>query len=124
MICLRVLGEAICVHDGLVVLLVGFTKLGWHRSLIVEVSERAIRVEGAGVEDGLRCLLDFCLLRWLGVGPREIVVDDVLGIAVVTLDASTYSANPSHMDVGCNYAKVIKRGTGNNLNRIIDNNLR
>ena len=52
-------GEAVSLHDGLIVLLVGLAQLRGHGGLVVEVGKAGVRVEGAGVQDGLGGLLDF-----------------------------------------------------------------
>ena len=69
-------GESVGFHHGAVVLLVGTAQLGRHGHLVVEVGQRAVGIEGAGIEDGLRRLLYLCLLRIRGRGPGEVVVDD------------------------------------------------
>ena len=49
-------GEAVGLHHGAVVLLMGTAQFGGHGHLVVEVGQRAVGIEGAGVEDGLRDL--------------------------------------------------------------------
>ena len=88
-------GEAIGLHHGAVVLLVGTAQLGRHGHLIVEVGQGAVGIEGAGIEDGLRRLLYLGLLRLAHLGPGEVVVDDILGVAVVALDSSANSSSPN-----------------------------
>ncbi|MCI8527227.1 MAG: hypothetical protein HFF17_15245, partial [Oscillospiraceae bacterium] len=54
--------EAVCLHAGAVVLLVGFSQFRGHGNLIVEVGKAAIRGQSAGIQDGLGGLLDFGFL--------------------------------------------------------------
>ena len=75
--------EAIRLHHSAVVILVGLAKLRRHGQLVVQVGQAAVRVEGAGVENGPGGLLDFGLLGVGGVGPGEVVVDDVFGVAII-----------------------------------------
>jgi hypothetical protein len=39
-------------------------EVGRHRERVVEVGKRRFGIARAGVEDGLCCLLDPCLLLW------------------------------------------------------------
>ena len=55
--------KPIRLHNGPVVLLVGLPQLRRHGDLVVEVGKGAVRVEGAGVQDGLGGLLNFGFLR-------------------------------------------------------------
>lgn len=56
--------EAVGLHDGAVVLLVRLTKLRGHSYLIVEVGKAAIRVQGAGIQNGLCGLLNLTYLKY------------------------------------------------------------
>ena len=70
--------EAISVHYGLVVFLMGLAEFGRHCQFVIEVGKGAVGIFGTGIEDGLGCLLDS---GFLGLGrcrPREVVVDDIL----------------------------------------------
>ena len=49
-----------------------------------------LKYEGAGVQDGLGGLFDFGLLGIGGGGPGEVVVDNILGVAVITFNTTTY----------------------------------
>lgn len=49
-----------------------------------------LKYEGAGVQDGLGGLFDFGLLGIGGGGPGEAVVDNILGVAVITFNTTTY----------------------------------
>ena len=69
--------EAVGLHDGLVVLLVGLAELRGHGGFIVEVRQTAIRVQGPGVQNGLGALLNLRPLDLRGIGPWEVVVDDI-----------------------------------------------
>ena len=55
-------GEAVGLHDGAVVFLVGFAELWGHYGFVVKVGKAGIRVFGAGVQDFLGGLLDFLLV--------------------------------------------------------------
>lgn len=70
--------EAVGSHDGAVVVLMSAAQLYGHRQFVVEVSKAAVGIEGAGIEDGMRRLLypGFLLVR--RIGPREVVIDDIL----------------------------------------------
>ena len=76
--------HAVGFHHGAVVLLVGLAQLRRHGQLIVEVGQAGIRVEGAGIQDGLGRLLDLRLLLGRGIGPGEVVVDDMITIPIST----------------------------------------
>ena len=70
--------EAVSLHHSAVVILVGLAKLRRHGQFVVQIGQAAVRVEGAGVKDGPGGLFDFGFLRVGGVGPGEVVVDDIL----------------------------------------------
>ena len=106
------------LHDGLVVGLVGAAQLHGHGDFIVEVGEGAIGVERADVEDGLGGALNGGLLGVGGGGPGEVVVDDILGIAVTHFQTSTDGSHPCHVNVGGQDAKVVKGCVEYNLNGI------
>lgn len=93
-----------------------------HGQLVVEVGEAGVRVEGAGVEDGLRGLLDPGTLRVGGRRPREVVVDDVLAVAIIALQPPADRAHPRHVDVGFEDAEMIEGGVGNQEQQITCNN--
>ena len=78
-------GEAVGGHDGAVVVLMGSTQFGGHGHFVVEVSQGTVGIKGAGVEDGLCCLLDPCLLLWGRIGPGEVVIDDGVRVTIITL---------------------------------------
>ena len=46
-------GKAVRLHNGAVILLMGFPRLRRHGDFVVEVGKTAVRVERVGVEDGL-----------------------------------------------------------------------
>ena len=76
--------EAIGLHHGAVVVLMGLSEFYGHGQLIVEVGQAGIRVESAGIQDGLGRLLDLRLLLGRGIGPGEVVVDDMITIPIST----------------------------------------
>lgn len=78
--------------NGLVVFLMGLTEFDGHCQFIIEVGKGAIGIFGACIEDGLSCLLDFGFLGIRRGWPREVVVDDILRISVITLEPSAFSA--------------------------------
>ncbi len=92
-------GETVGGHDGAVVVLMGTTQFGGHGHFVVEVSQGTVGIEGTGVEDGLRCLLDPCLLLWGWIGPGEVIVDDILGVTIIALQSSADCTHPCHVDV-------------------------
>ena len=77
--------EAIGLHHGAVVLLVGAAKLYGHGELVVEVGQRGVGIKGTGIENLLGRLLNELALLVGGRGPREVVVDHVFRIAVAHL---------------------------------------
>ena len=99
-------GETVSLHHGPVILLVSFAQLRGHGGFIVEISKAGIRVEGAGIEDGLGGLLDLGLLRISGRGPWEVVVNYIFGIAIVAFQPSAHGAHPSHMYVRSQHPKM------------------
>ena len=107
--------EAVGRHDGAVVGAVGREKVGGHGQGVVEVREGGVGVRRAGVEDGAGRGFDFLARRRGGaeVGPWEVVVDDVGGIAVAHFKAPANGAHPGHVDVGDEDAEVIE-GSGRN----------
>lgn len=62
---------------GFVVCLVGFAQVGGHGKLVVEVGEAGFGVALTGGEDRPGGLFDLYFLFGGGVGPGEVVVDDV-----------------------------------------------
>lgn len=74
--------EAVGPHDGLVVLLVGPPQLRRHGHLVVEVGQAGLRVQGPGVQDGLGGLLNFGLLLLRRRGLGEVIVDNILRVAI------------------------------------------
>ena len=99
--------EPIRLHDGLIVGLMGFTQLRRHGYFIVEVCKAAIGLKSASVKNGLRRLLDFSLLRVGRCRPWEIVIDNIIGITVIALNAAAHCSNPCHMNIRDKYAIVI-----------------
>ena len=51
--CVQPAPESVGLHDGFVVLLVGFAEFGGHSDLIIEVGKGAIGVQRPCIEDGL-----------------------------------------------------------------------
>lgn len=71
-------GEAIGLHNRLVVLLVCAAQFRRHGAFIIQVSKAVIGVQISRIQNRLRRLLDF---RFLFVGwrrPREVVVDNIV----------------------------------------------
>ena len=83
--------ESVGFHYGLVVFLMGLAEFWRHCQLVVEVGKGAVGVFGAGIEDGLGCLLDFGFLRIGRRRPGEVVVNYGIRIAVITLKSSAIS---------------------------------
>lgn len=69
--------KAVCLHDGPIILLVGLAQLRGHSNLVIEISKAAIGIEGAGIQNGLGGLLDFCLLCACRCRPGEVVTDKI-----------------------------------------------
>ena len=70
-------GHAVGGHDGAVVGLMGLPQLRRHGQLVVQVRQAAVRVQRPGVQDGLRRLFDARPLLVGGIGPGEVVVDNL-----------------------------------------------
>ena len=77
--------KAIRLHHGPVVVLVGAAQLRGHGDLVIEIGKAGIRIESAGVKDGLGGFLNGDFLRVGRGGPREDVVNNIFGIAVIAL---------------------------------------
>ena len=114
---LRVAGEggfAVAGVHGAVERLMGFDQRGRHRERVVEVGQRALRKLRAGIQHGLRGILDFLALRVAGfVRPREVVVHDARRIAVTAFQTSAGVAHPGHVHCRGQNAEVVERGVGN-----------
>ena len=91
--------KAVSLHDGFVICLMGFAQLRRHRHLVIKVGKTAIGVEISGVENCLRRLLDLRFLRFGRRRPREIVVDYIYRISVITFYPATHSPYPSIMNI-------------------------
>ncbi len=91
--------KTIRLHDGEIILLVSLAEVGRHSCFVVEVSEGAVGIFCPSVEDSLSGLFDFLFLFGSGAAPREIIVNDVFGIAVVAFQSSANRPHPSHMDI-------------------------
>ena len=91
--------EAIGLHDGLVVGLVGAAQLHGHGDFIVEVGQGAIGVERTGIQDGLGGVLNGGLLGVGGRGPGEVVVDDGWRILITHLKPPRNHTHPRHMNI-------------------------
>ena len=99
--------DAIGRHDRLVVFLMCLAQFRRHGALVVKIGEGSVRVEGAGVEDGLRGLLDLRPLRVGGRGPGEVVVDS-WGLTIIAFQPTANNAHPSHMHIGFHNTKHIE----------------
>lgn len=77
--------KAVCLHDGFVILLMCFAELRRHGDFIIKIGKAGIWVQSAGIKDGLCGLLNLGLLRIGRSWPREVVIDNILGIAVIAL---------------------------------------
>ena len=84
--------------DGAVERPVRLRQLRRHRERVVEIGEGAVRIALAGIKNCLREPLDLGLLCIGDVArPGKVVVDDVLGVAVVALEATADRANLVHV---------------------------
>ena len=101
-------GEAVGAHDGAVVGAVGLAKFLGHEDFVVEVGEAAVRVELPRVQDGLRGLFDGGRLLRRGRRPGKIIVDDVLGVALVAFQTTRNGSHPGHVNVGFQDAEMVK----------------
>ena len=55
----------------------GLAELRGHGGFVIEVSKAAIRVQGAGVQNGLGGLFDLRPLALCGLRPGKVVVDNI-----------------------------------------------
>lgn len=85
-------------HDRLIVQLMGFTQLREHGQQVVEVGEGTVGIERAGIQNPLR-RLDFHLLLLRRSQPQEVIVDDVLEVAVIAIQASYNLHHPRIMNI-------------------------
>ena len=90
-------GEAVEAEHGGVVQRVGAAQVGRHGRGVVEVGQRAVRILGAGVKDGLGRGFDLRPVSVRGRGPGEIVVDNRVGLEIIAFQTSTNNAHPSIM---------------------------
>ena len=116
--------ETIGCHHSFIIGLVGTAQLHRHGYLVVQVCQAAVGVQCTGVQNALGCLFNFRLLLLCRGGPGEVVVNDVLGIAVVTFNSSTDGPHPGHMDIRSENTKMIGCCIWNDLNCIVYDNFR
>ena len=62
---------------------------------------------GAGREDGLGCFFYLCFLDFSGSWPRKVVINDILGVTVITFQSTTDSPHPCHVNRGSKNSKII-----------------
>ena len=62
----------------------GLAEFNGHCEFVIKVGKGAVGVFGAGIEDGLGCLLDFGFLGVGGCRPGEVVVNDGIRITSTT----------------------------------------
>ena len=116
---LRHLGaEAVGLHHEAVVLAVGLQQLLRHQRGVVEVGKRGVGVQGTRIEDGLRRLLYLLLEVGRGGRPREVVVNDVLAVAVIALQATAHRTHPCYVNVALQYAEMVEGGGGDEKYKI------
>ena len=77
--------EAVGFHDCSVVGLMSLAQFWRHEHLVIEVGQVGVWIFGSGIKYALGGFFDFGSLgiRWRA--PWEIVVDNILGICVITL---------------------------------------
>ena len=110
--------EVVGLEDGEVVLVVCLAEVVWHEEGVVECGEAFAGVCGAGVEDGLGGAGDALCGGGVGVGPGEVVVDDVFGVAVVAFEAAAYGAHPGVVDGAGEDAEVVECGVGDDEDKV------
>ncbi len=113
---LAVAGEgvvAIAAVHGAVEVLVGFEQVGRHGQRVVKVGERSrsqsrfacweipntsVAKARSRLQDSLgkSLYVQGLFAGWLA-GPREIVIDEFVGVAVVRFEAAGHLANPGHV---------------------------
>ena len=92
----------------MVVEMVGLSEFGGHGAVVVEVGEGGVGIFGAGVEDALGGSRDGVSLRVRRLRPREVVIDDVLAVAIVALEPSADHTRPRVVDDGGQNAEMIQ----------------
>ena len=75
--------EGVGGHDGAVVVAVSLEQFGRHGHGVIQVGQTAVGVQGSCVKDGLCRLRNALPLLVRYLGPREIVVNDVLAVTVI-----------------------------------------
>ena len=110
--------EVVGLEDGEVVLVVCLAEVVWHEEGVVECGEAFAGVRGAGVEDGLCGAGDALCGGGVGVGPGEVVVDDVFGVAVVAFEAAAYGAHPGVVEGAGEDAEVVECGVGDDEDKV------
>lgn len=83
-------GGAVGAVNGAVEFVVGFDEFGGHGQRVVEVGERAGRVFGAGVEDGLGAFPNGGAAFFIRFRPREVVVHEFVGVLKSRFQAASY----------------------------------
>lgn len=110
--------EAIGGHDGSVVGLVGAAQFHGHAQFVVEIGKAAAGVQCSRIEYALGGGFDLGLLPLCWRGPREVVVNDVFGIAIIAFEPSANGTHPSHVDIGSEHSEMVESGGGDNVTRI------
>ena len=113
--------KAICLHHGLVVLLMGLAQFRGHGGFVIQVGKTAIRVELPGVQNRLGGLLDPGPLLVRGRGPGEVVVNHIFGIAIVAFQPTTHGPHPCHVDIRGQNAEVVQRCIWNCNDKVCGN---
>ena len=108
--------ETVSLHDGTVVCLMSLAEFGRHREFIVEVGKGAIRIERTSVKDSLCGFLYLCFLFGGGIAPRKIIIYHFFRISVVAFYSSAYCSHLCHVNIRCQYSKMINSSIRNNLN--------
>ena len=109
--------------NGGVELLVGFEQGGWHGERVVQVGQAAAGVLGTGIEYGLGGFF-YGKLGFVGcgccgqVGPGEVVVNDVFGVAVTAFQTATNSTQPNVVHGAGKNTKVQQGGPCRHLHQI------
>ena len=91
--------ESVGLHHSTVIVLVCTAQLRRHGNFIIQVCERAVRIECSRIQNRLRSLFDFFSLCFRRFRPGEVVVNDLNRIVIVAFQSSTNTTHPCHMDI-------------------------
>ena len=87
---------------------VRLTQIQWHHVRIIEITKTSFGMIVTRIEDRLRKVAHFSTRFFIGIRPREWIVNDTDRIPVVALQSSSNVAEPCHMHARGDKAKIKK----------------